>query len=115
MKFFSSQSRSLVTHAHISRICILGEWLRFARLELLPASGVGLAFMYIFFVLEAKHALLIERLPSSDWLTPKAKSETFFMFAYSLRLFPLFPKTEGETVMVNLFLAMKSSIYADLF
>lgn len=68
-----------------------------------------------FYVLEVKHALLIERLPSSDWLTPKAKSETFFMFAYSLRLFPMFPKTEGETVMVNLFLAMKSSIYADLF
>lgn len=93
MKFFSSQSRSLVTHAHISRlICILGEWLRFARLELLPASGVGLAFMYIFFVLEVKHALLIERLPSSDWLTPKANQKHFLCLHILSVCFRCFPK-----------------------
>lgn len=54
-----------------------------------------------------KHALLIERWPSSDWLTPKAKSETFFMFVNSLLSFPLFPKSVGEIVMINPFLAIK--------
>ena len=59
----------------------------------------GLVWLLLHFLCSRIETRTINRaLTVSDWLTPKAQSETFFMFANSLRLLPLLCKTVGETV-----------------
>lgn len=76
-RVFSFQLCSFVNYVYILRICILGEWLCFVCLELFFVLGVGLVFMYIFFVFEVKYVLLIECLLFFDWLILKVNQKYF--------------------------------------